>query len=75
VSAVITKLPTAAPSYIQVRRYGRQWCISLVTPCEGGKPISTKLGSHPREVGAVDYARHIGARMQRPVRLPGERAP
>jgi len=74
-SATVTKLPTAASSYIQVRRYGRQWCISLVTPVDGAKPIATKLGSHPRKEAAIDYARHVGWRMQRPVRLPGQAAP
>jgi hypothetical protein len=74
-SASILRLPTAATSYLRVRRYGRLWCIQLVTPREGGRPIATKLGHHPSRTAAIEYAQLTGRRMLRPVRLPGERAP
>ena len=74
-TAPVVRLPTAARTYIRVRRYGRQWCIQLVTPCDGGRPIPTSLGSSPSRTAAIEYARFTGLRMQRPVRLPGEPAP
>ena len=35
----------------------------------------TRLGWHPREQAAIAYGRRVAARMQRPLRLPGEAAP
>jgi hypothetical protein len=71
----VVKLPRSSPTYIRVRRYGRQWCIYLVTPCEGGTELKTKLGSHPRREAAIEYAQFTGKRLHRPVQLSGEAAP
>jgi hypothetical protein len=74
-TGALTTLPVKPGNYIQVRRYGRQWCISLVSPVEGSRPITTKLGSHPRKEAAIEYAQHVRARTGLPLRLPSERAP
>jgi hypothetical protein len=74
-SATVHTLPTAATSFYRVRKYGsgRRWFVELVTPCAGGKPIVTSIGSTPSEAAAVEYAKQCGERAHRPVRLPGGR--
>jgi hypothetical protein len=73
-SMSLATLPTSPANYIQVCRYGRRWCISLVTPVYGAKPISTKLGSDLAK-RQRSYAQHVRARTGLPLRLPQERAP
>jgi hypothetical protein len=70
-SATVPRLPTAATTYIRVRCFARQWCVDIVTPVGGGKPFATTVASSPSRTAAIDYGRHVGAQMQRPVRLPG----
>jgi hypothetical protein len=65
----ITRLPTAATSYIRVRRRGHWWLIELVTPIEGSSPITSGLARSNSRATAVQYATETGQRMQRPVRL------
>ncbi len=68
-STNVVKLPTAARSYIRVRRVGITWRVELVTPSPG-EPIATMLGMSTDWSAAVEYAREKGHKMQRPVRLP-----
>ena len=70
-NASVVRLPTAARTYIRVRRSGRPWAVDLVTPVAPGlRPIFTTLARTKDREAAVAYAVEIGERMQRPVRLP-----
>jgi hypothetical protein len=73
--ARVIHLPTAARSYIRVRRSGRLWAIDLVTPCPGSCPISTTLARTKTREAAVTYAGETGERMKRSVKLPRRGAP
>ncbi len=73
-TAIITRLPTAARNYIQVRKAGRHWCIDLVTPCEGSRPLRTTLARSSDLSSAVEYATTTANAMQRPLRLPKQGA-
>ena len=44
------------PDPTRVRRYGRQWCIDLVTLWDGERRVTTRLGSSLSRTAAVDYA-------------------
>ena len=69
-TARIISLPTAAPSYIAVRKAGRRYKVDLVTPIETGRKIRTTLASTSSLAAAIRYAEETGLRMKRPVRLP-----
>lgn len=64
----VTHLPTAAPSYIQVRRAGRRWAVDIVTPAPG-KPLRTTLARADGFAAVVDFAKEVAAKQQRPLRL------
>lgn len=66
----VVRLPSAAPSYIRVRRRTKWWLVELVTTYEGGSPITTRLARSNSRSTAIQYATETGQRMQRPVRLP-----
>lgn len=65
----VVRLPTAATTFITVRRVGRGWAIELVTPCPGAKPLRTVVARSNSPSAAVDHALTTGERMHRPVRL------
>ncbi len=69
-SARIIPLPTAATSYITVRRAGKRWAVVLVTPCTGGKPVRTTLARAGNYDIAVDFAIQSASGIQRPLKLP-----
>ena len=68
----VLKLPNSAPSYIRVRRYGRQWCVGsrLTRAADQSRPGWVAILSR---TAAVEFATWTGLRMQRPVRLPEPR--
>lgn len=67
--SAIVRLPTAATSYYRVRRSGKAWAVELVTPGPG-KLIASVLARSPSREAAIEYAKAVGAKLQRPVRLP-----
>lgn len=66
VSQNVTKLPTAAVSYYTVNKRGRNWCVVLVTPIDGMKPLKTALYSCPDRETAVVHGKQVALRMLRP---------
>lgn len=66
----ITKLPTAATSYLTVRKRGSWWDVMLVTPLPM-RAIKTRLYSMSDRETALGHGRETAARMQRPFRAPG----
>lgn len=69
----VTKLPTASPSYVTVRKRGGGWDVMLVTPCPG-RAIKTRLISTSDEAMAYEQARETAARIFRPFRARGAAA-
>ena len=66
----VTKLPTAATSYLTVNKSGRFWNVVLVTPCPGG-PLKTVLyGVTDRDL-AIEQGHKTAAKMQRPFKAKG----
>jgi hypothetical protein len=68
-SARAIKFPTKRTSYIRVRGCA----VQLVTPCEGGRSIVTRLATASTPAGAIHYATETGRAMALSVRLPGQR--
>ena len=68
-STRVVRLPSPSRSYLAVRKTGHLWCLDLMTPWEGGKPLRTKLVSGSLEA-VVERGRADAERMQRPLRPP-----
>lgn len=66
----VVKLPTAAPSYVTVRKARDGWTIELVTPVPG-KSLRTALYLYPNREAALADGRNVAARMQRPFKAKG----
>jgi hypothetical protein len=67
-SATITRLPTASPSYFTVRKVGSAWAVQLVTPTPG-KPLRTTLTTCSDRDTAIAYGRDRAAAMHRPFQI------
>lgn len=65
----VISLPTAATSYIEVRRRGRRWLIHLSTPA-GIKTLRTTLAEAETYEAAEVWANTAGRDLKWPVRLP-----
>ena len=65
----ITRLPTTAPSFLQVRKAGRRWFVEIVTPVLG-KQLRTALAKTDDYEAAVSFARETAEIQQRPLKLP-----
>ena len=61
-------LPTAATSFYTVRKVRGGWGVLLVTP-SGGGDLTTHLCTMPDRAAAIDYAKALAARVQRPFTL------
>jgi hypothetical protein len=66
----VTKLPTAATSYLTVNKSGRFWNVVLVTPCPG-RPLKTVLYSISDREHAIEQGQRTAAKMQRPFKGKG----
>ncbi len=65
----IIRLPTAATSYIQMRKSGDRWVIEVVTPMPG-KPLRTVLATCGDFDTAAAFAKETANKQKRPLRLP-----
>lgn len=65
----IVRLPSAATSYIQLRKSGARWSVELVTPMPG-KPLRTPLATCGHFDTAVAFAKETAEKKKRPLRLP-----
>ena len=68
----VTTLPTASPSFITVRKFRAAYCVDLVTPIDGMKPIRTTLAMFAREEAAIENATLVAGQMKRPLKLRGK---
>jgi hypothetical protein len=68
--AEIIALPTAAQSFITIRKAHRRWNVMLVTP-HGAKSPCTTLARAPDIESAKAEGKRIAAAMQRPFRMEG----
>ena len=67
----VVKLPTAAPSYLTVRKAGRFFDVVLVTPVEGMRALTTALYRLDDRDAAVRHGIEVAERMKRPFKLRG----
>ncbi len=70
-AAQVVRLPTAATSYIQLRKSGDRWAIEIVTPMPG-KPLRTPLATCGHFETALAFAKETAEKKKRPLRLPKE---
>ena len=68
-TTTVTRLPTAATSFYEVRHSKGRWHFDLVTP-SARKPSRTTLEVFGGLDAAVAHAREAGKRAKRPVKLP-----
>lgn len=61
----VTRLPTAATSYITIRKARGGWDVVLQTPSVG-KPLRTRLYGFKTREGAEAKGEEVAARLQRP---------
>lgn len=61
----VTKLPTAATSYVTVNKRGDWWEVVLATPCPG-RALKTRLCGFSDRAMAFDYGRRTAERIKRP---------
>jgi hypothetical protein len=66
----IIGLPTAAQSFITIRKVRRRWNVMLVTP-HGAKSHCTTLACAPDIESAKAEGKRIATAMQRPFRMKG----
>jgi len=67
-SATVTRLPTAAPSYYTVRKAGRAWAVEIVTPCPI-KALRTAIARFADRGEAIAYGEKRAAELGRPFRI------
>jgi hypothetical protein len=65
----VLRLPTAATSYIQMRKAGDRWAIEIVTPMPG-RPLRTPLATCGHFETALAFATETAEKKKRPLRLP-----
>ncbi len=64
-SATVTRLPTAAPSYFTVNKAGSWWAVQLITPTPFNALRTTVARFTDREE-AMAFGRERAAAMHRP---------
>lgn len=69
-TSTVTKLPTAATSYVTIVKARAGWNVALLTPA-GAKPIRTVLARCSDRAAAVDHASRIAEQMKRPLQIGG----
>jgi hypothetical protein len=69
-TATITRLPTASPSFYTVRKVGRWWAVQIVTPA-GMKPLRTTIATCADREEAIAYGQKRAAEMKRPFQTGG----
>lgn len=65
----VLQLPSAAKSYIEVRKSGARWAIEIVTPMPG-KPLRTVLATCGDFDTAAAFAKETADKQKRPLQLP-----
>ena len=66
----VTRLPTAAETFLTVRKARGSWAVVLETPCPG-KPLRTPLYLAADRETALAKGREVAARMRRPFKARG----
>ena len=66
----VTRLPTAAETYLTVRKARGGWAVVLATPVGRETQRTALLWAADREI-AVAKGREVAARMQRPFKARG----
>ena len=67
----ITKLPTAAESYITIRKAGAVWHVQIVTPCGSMPALRTTVEVCANSDLAAMRGADIAASMKRPFKMRG----
>ena len=70
----IVKLPTAAESYITIRKAGAAWHVQIVTPCGSMPALRTTVEVCANSDIAAARGVDIAAMMKRPFKMRGVQA-
>jgi hypothetical protein len=70
-TATVTKIPSASPSYYTVRKHGRKWGVQIVTPSPFSD-LRTTVATTPDRDEAIRYGIEQAAAVHRPFKMGGK---